>query len=218
VVLLPLRLKKTDMKKIGRKILYLAIIVIAYWLLSHFNILPSFSSIFKPKPVLIDDTPILVEEIKKISQLVTITVFDEVVVQQEKTNTRYLNNPDAIIPIPYQSTGKLVLIGRGRVLAGIDFKKLLEKDCFIKGDSVSVKLPKAEILTAIMNPSDFETFSETGRWSAEDVTAVKLKAREKLISRAMQQDISGKAGAKSRQATERFLRLLGFTRIHISGG
>jgi hypothetical protein len=206
------------MKKIGRKILYLAIVIIAYWLLSHFNILPSFSSIFKPKPVLIDDTPILVEEIKKISQLVTITVFDEVVVQQEKTNTRYLNNPDAIIPLPYQSTGKLVLIGRGRVLAGIDFKKLPEKDCFIQGDSVSLKLPKAEIITAIMNPSDFETFSETGSWSAEDVTAVKLKAREKLVSRAMQQDITGKAGIKGRQATERFLRLLGFTRINISGG
>jgi hypothetical protein len=206
------------MKRIGRKIVYLAIIVIAYWLLSHFNILPSFSSIFKPKPVLIDDTPILVEEIKKISQLVTITLFDEVVVQQEKTNTKYLNNPDAIIPLPYQSTGKLVLIGRGRVMAGTDFKKLGEKDCFIKGDSVSIQLPKAEILTTIMNPSDFETFSETGTWSPEDVTAVKLNAREKLVSRAMQQDILGKAGIKSRQATERFLRLLGFTRINISGG
>jgi hypothetical protein len=205
-------------KRIGRKIVYLAIIVIAYWLLSHFNILPSFSSIFTPKPVLIDNTPILVEEVKKIAQLVTITVFDEVVVQQEKTNTKYLNNPDAIIPLPYQSTGKLVLIGRGRVMAGIDFKKLSEKDCFIKGDSVSIHLPKAEILTTIMNPSDFETFSETGTWSPEDVTAVKLNAREKLVSRALQQDILGKAGIKSRQVTERFLRLLGFTRISISGG
>jgi Protein of unknown function (DUF4230) len=205
-------------KKAGRKILYIAILVIAYRVLSHLNILPSFSSIFKPKQVLIDDTPILVEEIKKISQLVTITVLDEVVVQQEKTNTKYLNNPDAIIPLPYQSTGKLVLIGRGKVMAGIDFKKLSGKDCYIKGDSVSIQLPTAEILTAIMNPSDFETFSETGNWTPEDVTAVKLNAREKLINRAMQQDILGKAGIKSRQAAEKFLRLLGFTRINISGG
>jgi Protein of unknown function (DUF4230) len=193
------------------------ILVLIYWVLSKFDLLPSFGSIFKPKPVVIDNTPILVEEIKKLSQLVTITVFDEVVIQQEKTDTKYLNNPEALIPLPYQSTAKLVLVGRGKVMAGINFAKLTEKDCFIKGDSVSIKLPAAEILTVVMNPSDFETFSETGNWNPEDVTAVKLKARDKLINRAMQQQILQKAGSKSIETAKKFLRLLGFTRINISG-
>ncbi len=206
------------MKKIGRNIITVIVLVLIYWVLSKFNLLPSFGSIFKPEPVLIDDTPVLVEEIKKLSQLVTITVFDEVVIQQEKTDTRYLNNPEAIIPLPYRSTAKLVLVGRGKVMAGINFEKLTEKDCFIKGDSVNIKLPAAEILTVVMNPSDFETFSETGSWSPEDVTAVKLKARDKLISRAMQQNILQKAGGKSIETVRKLLALLGFTRINISGG
>jgi Protein of unknown function (DUF4230) len=206
------------LKKTVKKILTLAILILVYWVLSKFNLLPSFSSIFKPKPVVIDNTPILVEEIRKLSQLVTITVFDEVVIQQDKTDTKYLNNPEALIPLPYQSTAKLVLVGRGKVMAGINFERLTEKDCFIKGDSVSLKLPAAEILTVVMNPSDFETFSETGNWSPEDVTAVKLKARDKLVNRAMQQDILSKAGNKSIEVTKKFLRLLGFTRINISGG
>ena len=206
------------MKKIGRTILWVAVLVLAYWVLNRFNLLPSIGSIFKPKPVLIDNTPILVEEVKKLSQLVTITLFDEVVIQQEKTDTKYLNNPEAIIPLPYQSMAKLVLVGRGKVMAGINFTKLTEKDCYINGDSVSIRLPAAEILTVVMNPSDFETFSETGNWSPEDVTAVKLKAKDKLINRAIQQNILLKAGAKSVETTRKMLRLLGFGRIHISGG
>ncbi len=206
------------MKKIGRNILTVIVLVLIYWVLSKFNLLPSFGSIFKPKPVVIDNTPILVEEIKKLSQLVTITVFDEIVIQQEKTDTKYLNNPEALIPLPYQSIAKLVLVGRGKVMAGINFEKLTEKDCFIKEDSVSIKLPAAEILTVIMNPSDFETFSETGNWTSEDVTAVKLKARDKLINRAIQQNVLPKAGSKSIEVTKKMLRLLGFTRINISGG
>jgi hypothetical protein len=204
------------MKRIGRKILMLAILIIAYWILSRLNILPSLSNIFTPKPVLIDDTPVLVEEIKKISQLVTITVFDEVVIQDEKTNTIYLNNPDAIIPLPYQNTGKLVIIGRGKTMAGINFAKLSLKDCYIKGDSVSVQLPKAEILDVIMNPSDFETFNETGKWNPEDVIAVKLKARDKLIQRALQQGVLAKAASKGAETVKRLLHLLGFKKVSVS--
>ena len=50
-------------------------------------------------------------------------------------------------------------------------------DIAVSGDSVSVRLPQARILDMITNPSDFSTFTETGTWSNEAVTAVKLKAR-----------------------------------------
>jgi hypothetical protein len=195
-------------------LLYIAILILAYWVLGKLNILPSLGSLFKPKPVLIDNTPVLVEEVKKLSQLVTITAFDEVVVQESKTNTRLINNPSSIIPLPMQTTGQLVLVGRGKVMAGINFAKLTAADCFVKGDSVSLRLPAAEVLNTIMNPSDFETFAETGTWTPEDVTAVKLKAKEKMVARALQQQILSKAATKSQEVIKRFLQLLGFNRIH----
>jgi hypothetical protein len=203
------------MRKLTRILLYLAILILAYWALSRMNLLPSLGSIFKAKPVLIDDTPVLVEQIKQLSQLVTITAYDEVVVQESITNTRLINSPGSLMPIPLQSTGQLVLVGRGQVMAGINFDKLKAEDCFIKGDSVSMRLPKAEVLNVIMNPSDFETFAESGNWSPEAVTAVKLKAREKMVNRALQQQILPKAGAKAQQTVEGFLRLMGFVRIHL---
>jgi Protein of unknown function (DUF4230) len=203
-------------KRLGRILLYIAILIMAYWVLGKLDILPSLGSLFKPKRVLIDNTPVLVEEVKKLSQLVTITAFDEVVVQESKTNMRLINSPGTMIPL--QTTGKLVLIGRGKVMAGINLAKLTAADCFVKGDSVSMRLPAAEVLNTIMNPSDFETFAETGTWTPEDVTAVKLKAKDKMIARALQQQILSKAAAKSQQVVERFLRLLGFNRVHVTGG
>jgi hypothetical protein len=203
-------------KKILRTALWVGLVILLYWVLARLDILPSWGGLFKPKPVIIDNTPVLVEEVRKLSQLVTITAYDEVVVQESKTNMRMINSPGSFAPIPLQTTGQLVLVGRGQVMAGIDFAKLGEKDCFVKGDSVHIRLPKAEVLSAIMNPSDFETFAETGSWTPEDVTAVKLKAREKMVARAIQQQLLPKASAKARQVVERFLRLMGFVKIHLT--
>ena len=86
---------------------------------------------------------------------------------------------------------------------------------FFEGDSVSLLLPRAEILDAIMNPSDFETFSETGEWSSEAVTAVKVKARKKMIEKALQQGILNKADARSTALLENFLRGFGFRKVTI---
>ena len=86
---------------------------------------------------------------------------------------------------------------------------------FVQGDSVSLLLPPAEILDAIMNPSDFETFSETGEWSSEAVTAVKVKARKKMIEKALQQGILNKSNTSSIALLENFLRGFGFKKITV---
>ncbi|HTN05277.1 DUF4230 domain-containing protein [Agriterribacter sp.] len=102
-------------------------------------------------------------------------------------------------------TGKrLVIIGRGKLIAGADLKKLNAQSIFAEGDSISLILPAAEILDVIMNPSDFETFSETGEWASEAVTAVKIKARTKMIERSVQQGILIKANARNIVLLENF--------------
>ncbi len=201
------------MKRIFRKIIvYVLLALLGWWALSRLNILPSLGGLFRAKPVTIENTAILVESVKKLSQLVTITVFDEVVVKQEKTESRSIGGP---LNIPVQSTARLVLVGKGKVMAGINLAKLTEKDCFVKDDSVFVQLPPAEITEIIMNPSDFETFTEAGTWTPEDVTAVKIKARETMETRALQQKILQQAAAKSQQVMKGFLKLAGFKKITV---
>jgi hypothetical protein len=63
---------------------YAAGIAIIYLVLSRLNIIPSLSNLFKSKPVTIDNTPVLVKEVKNIAQLMTMSSYDEVVVDTAK--------------------------------------------------------------------------------------------------------------------------------------
>lgn len=201
-----------------RYILLIAAVLVVLLLL-NIKWLPSFKNIFNQQPVTIDNTPILIKEINELAQLCTITAFDEVVA--DSVVIKMKSPVEALLPdisgfgnLPV--TGKrLVIIGRGKLIAGVDLKKLNEHSIFVKGDSVSLMLPPAEILDAIMNPADFETFSETGDWSSEAVIAVKVKARTKMIDKALQQGILNKANIRSIALLENFLRGFGFKKVQV---
>jgi hypothetical protein len=85
----------------------------------------------------------------------------------------------------------------------------------VKDDSVSIKLPPAKILDVITNPSDIETFIETGTWSEEEVRAVKNAARRQLLEEAGRQQLLQKATNRSRAIIEQFLRTSGFRKVTV---
>ena len=163
---------------------------------------------FSSRPILIDNTPILVKEINNLSQLITITSYNEVVIDSIKKDK-------PIFTIPILMDDEIVLIGKGKVLAGVDLAKLQTKDIYTNEDSISITLPKSEILQVITNPSDFETFNEKGNWSDNDVTAVKIKLRDKIISAAIQQNILQKSAAIANVMMENFLRSVGFKKVTV---
>ena len=177
--------------------------------------IPSWSDIFSPRPVVIDNTPILIKEINELSQLTTVTAYDEVVADSFRVAKNDML--PSLFPIPGVlpvSMDRIVLVGKGRVTAGIDLKKIKEEDIHIDKDSISLRLPAAEVFDAILNPADFDTFAEDGEWTPEAVTQVKIKAREKMIRRALQQGLLSRADAKGKQLMENFLGGIGFSKIH----
>jgi hypothetical protein len=193
---------------------YIIIIIAAILfvlLLQKTNMLPDLGNIFKPKPVLIENTPILIKEIRELTQLITITSYDEVVVDSVKTSTDILTaitglslNPD-----------RIVIVARGSVQAGTNLRYLSENDIAVEEDSVTIRLPQAEILEVIVNPSGFSTFSETGVWSPDAVNLVKAKAKRVIEYRAVQKNILQMAESRSRMLMENFLRSAGFKKVTI---
>ena len=179
----------------------------------------SFTNIFKPKPVVIAETPILIKQINELAQLCTITVFDEVVADSAEIRRKSLGEsllPDFSAFSNLPVTGRrIVIIAKGKVIAGTDLKKLQPQAIFIRGDSISLTIPRAEILDAIINPSGFETFSEIGEWSDKEITAVKIKARNKMVERAMRQQVLEKADERSIMLMENFLRSVGFKKLAV---
>jgi hypothetical protein len=204
-----------------RKILlFVAIAFIGIWLLQKINMLPTLREIFSPKPVIIDETPILIKDIRSIGQLITATLYDEVVVDSIEITkgSRFVRSFNAIVPFPILPSAdkQLVVVARGKVLAGTDLNLLGDSSLKISGDTVWLQLPPTKILDAIINPGGYEIFVESGTWSHHAVTAVKLKAREKMIDHAFEQNIIDKASIKTKAVIEDFLHAAGFKIIVLS--
>ncbi len=187
-----------------------AIMLSIVFLFQKINWLPSFGNFFKSKPITIDNTPILIKEINNLSQLITITSFDEVVMDSTKKSKRL---PGTFFPPP---DSKIVLIAKGRVMGGVNLKKLKNEDILVDKDSVRILFPPAEILNTILNPSDFETFDETGSWTAEEVIQIKLRMREKIIQRGLAQGLLSKSAVRCKMIMENFLINVGFKKVEIT--
>ena len=199
-------------------LVFIAALIAIWFLLGKLNILPSFRDIFSSKAIQIDETPILIKEIRELAELTTMASFDEVVVDSVKADPATL----AIKTITGLSLNplspgydQLVLICKGKVTAGTNLSLLSPNDIYREKDSVSMGLAPAVILDVIINPSDVETFIEKGEWPTDAFEKVKMKAKEKMKQRAISEDILGKANARSRLLMENFLRQSGFTKVHV---
>ena len=204
-------------KSLQRFLIVIAVIFLIIFLFQKINWLPSFKNIFKSEPVVIDETPIIIREINTLSQLITVTFTDEVVMDTAKIS----NGMPSLLPLSIgtvltPSVDKLVMIGRGKVIAGTDLKKIKEDDITVTGDSIHVTLPTAEILQTIVNPSGFETFIEQGTWSDDAATSLKIKIRNKITKQALDQQILKQANDRSLNIIKVFLQNTGFKKIGIS--
>jgi len=207
------------MRKLGIFIITIIIITAACWLLQKSNIIPSAKNLFGAKPVVIDQTPVLIKDIKSIGQLITYSFFDEVVADSIIVTPRssFVNAFNLLAPVPILPSAdkQLVLIGRGKILAGTDLSLLTDTSVIVKNDTITLTLPKPAILASILNSGDFETFIEKGNWTNAEVTQVKLQARKKMEQRALQQNILEKAGKKSIAIMHDLLWNMGYKKIVI---
>ena len=204
----------------GRKVIItLIVIIVAFLMLERSDLVRSVTDRFRAKPVVIDETPILIRDIKSIGQLITYTFYDEVVADSNivTRGSAFANAFNHLAPIPLLPSAdkQLVLIGKGKVLAGTDLTLLTDTSLTIRNDTATLVLPKAKIIDAIINPSDFEIFIEKGQWSNAEVTLVKLQARHKIEARALQQSILEKADAKAKKELFDFLVNLGYKKVVI---
>lgn len=202
------------MKKLRTLGITLLVLFAVVFMLERFSILPSFGNWFRSKPLLIENTPVLVENIRDLSQLITLVSFDEVVITRNDTAPgSYVRN---LLRRPANpAERKISLIARGRIFAGTELKQLTEKDLVVNGDSIYIQLPAARILEAIVNPSDCEIFIEEGKWETEEVVELKKEARTIMTRRAEAKGILKRANEKSARVIEHFLRSVGFKRVKV---
>ena len=201
------------MKRIRNILIIILLLLIAGWLFTKYKSLPPFSSIFKPKPVLIENTPVVVKQIQAIAQLITISAYEEMVADTTVTDTRTIDIPllpAIVLPSP---TRKLVIIGKSTTNIGIDMQQLRDSDISGTKDSIHIILPAAQILDAIVNPSDVEVFIEEGAWDNTAVTNLKNKIRYLAISDAMSRGLLAQSERKAVDVLTNFFKAAGYQKV-----
>ena len=163
----------------------------------------------------IDDTPVIVTKIRSLGELTTACYYDEMVLSQSKQNAF---SSSALGSLAREGLGKdvddhLVIIAKGTVRAGLDLMDMTDGDVRFVGDTAYIRLPAPQYLDVIVNPSDFEVFAETGKWTHEQVTDLQETARRRLLMGADHYGLKSKAYVGAMDAVTELLAASGYTYI-----
>jgi hypothetical protein len=163
----------------------------------------------------IDDTPVIVTRIRSLGELTTACYYDEMVLAGSKQNA-FSSSP--LGSLARDGFGKdiddhLVIIAKGTVRAGVDLMDMKEEDVRFVGDTAFIRLPVPQYLDVIVNPSDFEVFAETGKWSHDEMTDLQDTARKRLLMGADHYGLKSKAYEGAMDAVTELLTASGYTYI-----
>ena len=166
------------------------------------------------RPLTIDDTPVIVTKIRSLGELTTACYYDEMVLSRTKENAFSSSALGSLA----EGLGKdvddhLVLIAKGTVRAGLDLMDMSEEDVRFVGDTAYIRLPAPQYLDVIVNPSDFEVFAETGKWTHEEITGLQETARTRLLMGADHYGLKSRAYAGAMDAVTELLVASGYTYI-----
>ncbi|MGA8874843.1 MAG: DUF4230 domain-containing protein [Candidatus Korobacteraceae bacterium] len=156
------------------------------------------------------DQPTVVRQVRALQRLETTSYSAEKITSGERENP--------ILP-NFLAGDRLLLVAHGEVIAGMDLAKLQQADVEVRGNSVSVHLPPAEILTTRLDNDRTRVYSrDTGLFSSPDPNLegeVRAEAERQLRAAALDEGILKTADTNARQTVHSLLLSLGFANIQI---
>lgn len=168
---------------------------------------------FLKRELSIEKTANVVEEVKKIGEFTTACYYEEVPLHDIRIDTIKREGLFGIGAGKSFKENEIVVIGKGRVRAGFDLAKVKDGDMNVHGDTLEMKLPRAELFDIIMNPSDFTTEYESGTWSHELTKPIKERAKADLEKNAIDYGILQKAEESGLKRLEMLFKTFGFNTV-----
>ena len=166
----------------------------------------SFPS-FGRKPLTIEKTANVVDEIKKIGELTTACYYEEIAMHDTRIDTT------SNLGITHHKNNEIVLIGKGTVGAGFDLAKISEEALNAHGHTLEIRLPDVELFDVILNPSDFSIEYEDGTWDNETLKPIKAEAKKQLEANAIASGILKKADESGRKHLKNLFATFGYNEI-----
>ncbi|HET9911624.1 MAG TPA: DUF4230 domain-containing protein [Anaerolineales bacterium] len=162
------------------------------------------SNLLNPTPTIIPDPVTYINEVRALARLETIQYSIEKVITGETGGGTF------------QSLfgDKILFVGHGTVIAGIDMEKLQPEDMRYENGVLTVRLPPTEIFVATLdNEKSYVYDRETGILAKPDVnleTLVRQRAEEEIRKAALEDGILEQAKLNAEAYLFKFFAALGY--------
>ena len=162
------------------------------------------SNLLNPTPTIIPDPITYINEVRALARLETIQYSVEKVITGETGGGTF------------QSLfgDKILFVGHGTVIAGIDMSKLQPEDMHYENGVLTVKLPPAEVfIAALDNEKSYVYNRDTGILTKPDInleTLVRQRAEEEILKAALEDGILEQAQTNAQAYLLKFFAALGF--------
>jgi hypothetical protein len=166
------------------------------------------AKILYPTPTVLPDPVTIINQIRPLARLETIQYTVEKVITAEV-------GQGVLAPL---LGDKLLFVGHGYVIAGIDLEKLSVQDLVVEGEVVEVHLPQAEIFAATLdNAKSYVYDRETGLLTHGYInleTIARQAAEEQIQQAALEDGILAQAQANAESYLRSLLNRLGYSQVN----
>jgi hypothetical protein len=154
--------------------------------------------------------PTVVRQIQQLQRLETVNYTMDKIISGEHENP-YLPK--------FLAGDRLLLVVHGEVIGGIDLGKVKPGDVSVKGQAITVRIPKPEVFTTRIDNAKTRVYSrDTGLFSSADPnleSQVREEAERQLQQGALQDGLLKMAEENARGTLASILKGLGFKDVEI---
>lgn len=148
--------------------------------------------------------PVVLERVQQLQRLETCRYNGNVIVE---------GKTQSWLPT-WMAGDRMLFVGRGEVVAGVDLTSLTPSDIRVQGSTVTLKLPETQILHTRLDNHQSQVYERrSGFLSGPDhqlETRVRVEAEEKIRQAAVENGVLGTARSHAQTALRGHLETLGF--------
>jgi hypothetical protein len=186
----------------------LAVVGLAVWLWTGMGFLQLIGLFRGGTTVINVNQPTVVRQIQQLQRLETVSYTMDKIISGERNN--------AYLP-KFLAGDRLLLVVHGDVIAGVDLGKVQPADVSVRGRTISLRIPAAEIFTTRIDNARTRVYSrDTGLFSTPDPnleSEVREEAERQLQQAALQDGVLKTADQNARTTLSRMLTGLGFEQV-----
>jgi hypothetical protein len=172
--------------------------------------MPLIGPLLQERPARTTASPVVVEGVRGLDRLATVRVTESIIVTRESASDNALDR--------LFSGEKVLLVASGNVEAGVDLADLGEDDVEVRDDTVTIRLPEPEVLSASLDEDKTRVYDRDyaplNLHPNDDlVEEARATAEERIEAAARENGVLDTAETNAEQSIRAFVTALGFEEV-----